>query len=88
MGMGRALAVALVGLNGHVVEVEADIGQTLQQRQTRLLRMLLVVRFAARLTDFRCARFGNAVADEADGIEAGHVLLLQEENGMAFAFGE
>lgn len=29
MGMGRALAVALVGLNGHVIEVEADIGQTL-----------------------------------------------------------
>lgn len=29
MGLGRALAVALVGLNGHVVEVEADIGQTL-----------------------------------------------------------
>ncbi|NVM94766.1 recombinase family protein [Arthrobacter wenxiniae] len=27
--MGRALAVALVGLNGHVIEVEADIGQTL-----------------------------------------------------------
>ncbi|WP_427018332.1 YifB family Mg chelatase-like AAA ATPase [Pseudarthrobacter sp. P1] len=29
MGMGRALAVAMVGLNGHIVEVEADIGQTL-----------------------------------------------------------
>lgn len=29
MGLGRALAVALVGLNGHVIEVEADIGQTL-----------------------------------------------------------
>ncbi|MBP2414130.1 magnesium chelatase family protein [Arthrobacter stackebrandtii] len=29
MGVGRALAVALVGLNGHVIEVEADIGQTL-----------------------------------------------------------
>ncbi len=29
MGMGRALAVALMGLNGHVIEVEADIGQTL-----------------------------------------------------------
>ncbi len=27
--MGRALAVAMVGLNGHIVEVEADIGQTL-----------------------------------------------------------
>jgi magnesium chelatase family protein len=27
--MGRAMAVALVGLNGHVIEVEADIGQTL-----------------------------------------------------------
>ncbi|GAA5229301.1 YifB family Mg chelatase-like AAA ATPase [Arthrobacter cryoconiti] len=29
MGLGRALSVALVGLNGHVIEVEADIGQTL-----------------------------------------------------------
>lgn len=29
MGMGRALSVALVGLNGYVIEVEADIGQTL-----------------------------------------------------------
>lgn len=29
MGLGRTFAVALVGLNGHVVEVEADIGQTL-----------------------------------------------------------
>lgn len=29
MGTGRALAVALVGLNGYVVEVEADIGQSL-----------------------------------------------------------
>lgn len=29
MSVGRALAVALVGLNGHVIEVEADIGQTL-----------------------------------------------------------
>ncbi|SEE04490.1 magnesium chelatase family protein [Arthrobacter alpinus] len=29
MGMGRSLAIALVGLNGHVIEVEADIGQTL-----------------------------------------------------------
>lgn len=29
MGVGTALAVALVGLNGHIVEVEADIGQQL-----------------------------------------------------------
>lgn len=29
MGVGRALGVALVGLNGYLVEVEADIGQTL-----------------------------------------------------------
>ena len=28
-GVGRALGVALVGLNGYLVEVEADIGQTL-----------------------------------------------------------
>lgn len=28
-GIGRALGVALVGLNGYLVEVEADIGQTL-----------------------------------------------------------
>lgn len=29
MPLGRTFAVALVGLNGHLVEVEADIGQTL-----------------------------------------------------------
>ncbi|MCZ2405107.1 ATP-binding protein, partial [Paenarthrobacter sp. Z7-10] len=29
MAMGRSFCVALVGLNGHIVEVEADIGQTL-----------------------------------------------------------
>lgn len=29
MGLGRAYSVALVGLNGYIVEVEADIGQTL-----------------------------------------------------------
>ncbi len=29
MTLGRAYSVALVGLNGHLVEVEADIGQTL-----------------------------------------------------------
>ncbi|MDJ0357594.1 ATP-binding protein [Paenarthrobacter sp. PH39-S1] len=29
MSMGRAFSVALVGLEGHIVEVEADIGQTL-----------------------------------------------------------
>ena len=29
MGLGRAYSVALMGLNGYIVEVEADIGQTL-----------------------------------------------------------
>src|ERR687890_1365007 len=29
MSLGRAYSVALVGLNGYIVEVEADIGQTL-----------------------------------------------------------
>jgi len=29
MGVGRSYCIALVGLNGYVVEVEADIGQTL-----------------------------------------------------------
>ncbi len=29
MALGRAYSVALVGLNGHLVEVEADIGRTL-----------------------------------------------------------
>ncbi|MET4003928.1 hypothetical protein ABIB48_002666 [Arthrobacter sp. UYCu511] len=32
MSMGRAFAVALVGLNGHVIEVEADIGQKLSNK--------------------------------------------------------
>ncbi|MGG5171499.1 YifB family Mg chelatase-like AAA ATPase [Pseudarthrobacter sp. J1738] len=31
MTLGRAFSVALVGLNGYLVEVEADIGQTLPQ---------------------------------------------------------
>lgn len=29
MGLGAATVLPLVGLNGYVVEVEADIGQTL-----------------------------------------------------------
>ena len=29
MALGRTYAVSLVGMNGHIVEVEADIGQTL-----------------------------------------------------------
>jgi len=29
VALGRTYAVALVGLNGYIVEVEADIGQTL-----------------------------------------------------------
>ncbi len=29
MGVGRSYSVALLGLNGYIVEVEADIGQTL-----------------------------------------------------------
>src|SRR5437867_8871648 len=29
MGLGRTYSVALLGLNGYIVEVEADIGQTL-----------------------------------------------------------
>lgn len=29
MPLGRTYAVSLVGLNGHIIEVEADIGQTL-----------------------------------------------------------
>ena len=29
MGVGRSYCIALVGLNGYIVEVEADIGQTL-----------------------------------------------------------
>ncbi len=31
---------------------------------------------------------GDAVADVVDRVEAGHVLLLQEEGGMALALGE
>lgn len=29
MALGRTYSVALVGLNGYIVEVEADIGQTI-----------------------------------------------------------
>lgn len=33
MSLGRTYSIALVGLNGHIVEVEADIGQTLPSFQ-------------------------------------------------------
>ena len=33
-------------------------------------------------------RLGDAVRDVVDRVEAGHVLLLQEKDRMAFAFGE
>ena len=32
MVLGRTYSVALVGLNGYMVEVEADIGQTLPSK--------------------------------------------------------
>src|SRR5262249_59410901 len=44
---------------------------------------------AAHRARFRHARpLGDAVADVIDGVVAGHVLLLQEIGGMAFALGE
>lgn len=32
MALGRTYSVALVGLNGYIVEVEADIGQPMSNR--------------------------------------------------------
>lgn len=32
MALGRTYSIALVGLNGYMVEVEADIGQPLSSR--------------------------------------------------------
>ena len=59
------------------------------------LRILGVARFvllfgaARRLGGVRQARpLGDAMADVIDRVVARHVLLLQEERGMAFAFGE
>jgi magnesium chelatase family protein len=33
MALGRTYSVALVGLNGYIVEVEADIGQTVSTKR-------------------------------------------------------
>ena len=49
-------------------------------------RVLIDAAHGARLG--HAGPLGNAVADIVDRIEAGHVLLLQEEGGMALALGE
>ena len=40
------------------------------------------------LAGFSSSALADAVADEADRIEAAHVLLLQEIDGVALALGE
>ncbi len=51
-------------------------------------RRRVVVDAAHRARLGHAAALGDAVADIVDRIEAGHVLLLQEERGMALALGE
>ncbi len=56
---------------------------------TLLLVVLILLSGALHRTLGGAARrLGDAVADEVDGIEPGHVLQLQKIDGVAFAFGE
>ena len=50
-------------------------------------RLFAVSRALGRL-GFGLAGLGDAVADERNRIQARHVLLLQEEHRVAFAFGK
>ena len=73
---------------GLLVEVDAIGVEGVMAALLRLFAALVLVRSldAAGLRTPR--RFGDAVRDVVDGIEPGHVLLLQEIDGVALALGE
>ena len=70
---------------GLLVEVDA-IG--VERLGTLLDGSLLLVRAFHRLGLGLAGHLGDAVADVADGIEARHILLLEEIDRMALALGE
>src|SRR3546814_224803 len=74
---------------GLLVQIHAEL---LERAFALLLRLRLHLLFllgrALRLARFGRSRLGNAVADEGDGVEPRHVLLLQEIDGIALALRE
>src|SRR3546814_20229864 len=72
-----------------LVQIHAEL---LERAFALLLRLRLHLLFllgrALRLARFGRSRLGNAVADEGDGVEPRHVLLLQEIDGIALARSE
>ncbi len=82
--------LAVLGL---LVEVDAvGVQRVVAALLPRLLAAVAVALFlvgALRAALFAAARrLGDAVADIVDRVEAGHVLLLQEIDGVGFALGE
>ncbi len=87
-----------VDLAGHrlLVEVHAIGAQRILVAPVRLLLPLAFGVFVWRGRRAACGRplggaagrLGDAVADEIDRVQPGHVLQLQEIDGVAFAFGE
>ncbi len=62
---------------------------TVLARASLILRLLVLFIHTARAACFRSARaLGNAMRDIVHRVIAGHLLLLQEIGGMAFALGE
>ena len=57
-------------------------------RLGRLFFRLFPISRALGRLGFGLARLGDAVADERNRVEPRHILLLQEEHGVAFAFGK
>ena len=53
-----------------------------------LLALGLFLGAGHRARGFLTGHFGDAMGDEVDRVEARHVLFLQVEHGMAFAFGK
>src|SRR3546814_5882505 len=81
-----ALPIFDLSVAGLLVQIHAEL---LERAFALLLRLRLHLLFllgrALRLARFGRSRLGNAVADEVDGVEPRHVLLLQEIDGIALA---
>ena len=70
------------------VEVDAIGRERRQPLLDRRFALLVAFRAGGRAGFRQSGGLGDAVADVAHGVEAAHILPLQVENGVRFAFGE
>jgi hypothetical protein len=81
----QRIDLALAGL---LVEVDAIVRAHRRSSSPHFPRPLRRRHHALRERSDMPGALGDPVADVLDGIEARHLLLLQEERGVAFALGK